>query len=96
MMLKARMDTPRANAAVQNGTMPKLLESLLEQLKPEAAYFAPTWGDRSCVIVFDMRDSSQVAAIAEPLFEEFDAKVEFTPVMNLDDLRTAMSSFGNR
>ena len=39
-----------------------------------------------------MKDSSQVAEIAEMLFSNLDAAVEFTPVMNSDDLQKGLSN----
>ena len=42
------------------------------------------------MIVFDMADTTQIPQIAEPLFMNADAAVEFLPVMNADDLRTAL------
>jgi hypothetical protein len=39
-----------------------------------------------------MRESSQVADIAERFFFVLNAKIEMTPVMNADDLQKALSS----
>ncbi len=38
------------------------------------------------MIFFDMKDSSEVPAVAEPWFLAFDASVEIKAVMNSDDL----------
>ena len=43
------------------------------------------------MIVFDMADSAQIPVIAEPLFMNLDAAVEFIPVMNADDLKAAIA-----
>ena len=43
-------------------------------------------------MVFDMKDTSQIPAIAEPLFTELDAGVSCTPVMNIDDLRKGLAA----
>jgi hypothetical protein len=86
------MDTQITNEAIKNGRLAQLMESLMERLKPEAAYFGPSEGGRSCVFVFDMQDSSQMPSIAEPLFDELGAKIEIHPVMNAEDLRKGLAS----
>ena len=58
-------------------------------LKPEAAYFAADNGKRTGFIFFDLKDASQIPAVAEPWFLAFDAHVEFHPAMNLEDLKKA-------
>jgi len=44
MMLKAQMDTAAATQAMQEGRMPTVMQSIMEKLKPEAAYFGPDNG----------------------------------------------------
>lgn len=92
VMLRARMDTQRSNEAIKDGSLQKIMESMMERLKPEAAYFGPTEGGRSCTFVFDMQDSSQMPTIAEPLFEGLGAKIDIQPVMNAEDLRKGLAS----
>lgn len=92
MMLKAQMDTAAASDSIANGRLPEVMEALMEQLKPEAAYFGPDSGHRTAFIIFDMEDSSQLPAISEPLFSEFKARLEFFPVMDRDDLQRGLSA----
>jgi hypothetical protein len=80
----------KGNEAVIDGTMPKTIEWLMKELKPESAYFFPEGGERSGQIVFDMANPAQIVQIAERLFEALDAAVEFAPVMNLDDLMAVL------
>jgi hypothetical protein len=91
-MLRAHLDTQKSNEAIKNGTLPKLVESMIERLKPEAAYFGPSEGGRSCTFVFDMQDSSHLPTIAEPLFETLGAKIEIQPVMDPADLRKGLAA----
>ena len=64
------------NAAAKAGTLGSTVEKILADLKPEAAYFfADDNGNRSGSIVFDLKDSSQIPAVAEPWFLAFNAKV---------------------
>jgi hypothetical protein len=94
MMLRAVMDTEKANEARAAGTLPKVMEETLQRLKPEAAYFGPFKGRRACYIVFDMQDSSELPAISEPFFKEFGAEVEVHPVMTPEDLRKGLAAVG--
>ena len=78
------------NAAAKAGTLGSTVEKILADLKPEAAYFfADDNGNRSGSVVFDMKDSSQLPAIAEPWFLAFNAKLTARPCMNPQDLSVA-------
>ena len=92
MMLRWTVPVERGNEAIKDGSLAKTLESLLGELKPEAAYFWPENGERAGMVVFDMTDPSQIPQIAEPLFLNLDAAVEFLPVMNPDDLKRALEN----
>jgi len=89
-MLRWTVPVERGNEAIKDGSLAQTLESLMEELKPEAAYFWPEAGERGGMMVFDMTDPSQIPQIAEPLFLNVDAAVEFAPVMNADDLKKAL------
>jgi hypothetical protein len=45
-------------------------------------------------IVFDMKDTSQIPAVAEPWFLTFNAKVSLRPIMDPKDLAKAGSAIG--
>jgi len=90
-MLRWTVPAARGNEAVKDGSIAKTIESLMAQLKPEAAYFMAWEGQRSGMLVFDMKEPSQIPIIAEQLFMGLDAAVEFIPVMNADDLKKALS-----
>lgn len=95
MLLRVSIPVETGNAAAKNGTLGSTVEGILADLKPEAAYFfADDNGNRSGSIVFDMTDTSQIPAIAEPWFLAFNAKVSFRPVMNPQDLAKAGPSIG--
>jgi len=87
MLMRVSVPAETGNAAAKAGTLGSTVQKLLADLKPEAAYFFPDDnGNRSGSIVFDMKDSSQIPAIAEPWFLAFNAKVTFRPVMSAEDL----------
>lgn len=78
------------------------IQSILEQQKPEAAYFIVEGGKRTALLFLDLDDASQIPAIAEPWFLAFDAGIEMTPAMVAEDLhkagpavREAVTNYGN-
>ena len=69
MLLRVSIPVETGNAAAKAGTLGPTIEKILADLKPEAAYFfADDNGNRSGSIVFDLKDSSQIPAVAEPWF----------------------------
>ena len=94
MLLRAVIPTETANAAVRKGTLESTLKKILADLKPEAAYFVATdSGERCAVIVFDMKESSELPKVAEPWFLAFNAKVTVRPTMTPQDLAAAGPGF---
>jgi hypothetical protein len=90
MMMKVSIPVEAGNAAIRNGTLGPTIDRILGELKPEAAYFAEDNGQRTGYIIFDMKESSQLPAIAEPWFLSFNAKITVRPAMTPKDLEKAM------
>ncbi len=91
-MLKVSMQVEAGNQAIKDGKLPKIMENALQTLRPEAAYFFAENGLRTAMMFFDLKDPSQIPVIAEPFFMGLNATVEFTPVMNADDLKKGLAS----
>jgi hypothetical protein len=91
MMLKVSIPVKAGNAAIKDGSLPKIMGEALERLKPEAAYFLSENGERTALMVFDLADPSDIPSIAEPFFTGFNAAVTLHPVMNADDLKKGLS-----
>lgn len=90
-MLKVNMSTEKANELARQGKLGSLIKSILDDLKPEAAYFSDDNGERTGFIFFDLKEPSQIPAVAEPWFLALNARISFRPVMNSDDLAKAVS-----
>jgi hypothetical protein len=90
VLLRASIPVESGNAAIKAGTLGPTIKRILDDLKPEAAYFtADDNGNRSAAIVFDLKDSSQIPAVSEPWFLAFNATISLKPVMNPQDLAAA-------
>ena len=92
MMLRWTVPVEKGNAMIEDGSMGTVVEAVLEKTQPEAAYFLAENGERSGMVVFDMKEPADIPRIAEILFRGADAAVEFIPVMNGDDLKAALGS----
>jgi len=90
MMLKIVIPTETGNQAIKDGSLHKIFEAAMSRLKPEAAYFFPEHGLRSAMMIFDMKDASEIPAVAEPLFAGLNARLQLQPVMNADDLKKGL------
>ncbi|GAA3966973.1 hypothetical protein GCM10022384_18110 [Streptomyces marokkonensis] len=91
VLLRATLDTEKANEAIRSGKLPELINRTLDHLEPEAAYFGPLGGRRTALMVFDMQDSSELPPTGEPFFTQLNAEVEISPIMNAEDLRKGLS-----
>jgi hypothetical protein len=87
MMLKVTLDTETFNEAVRDGSAGPKMGRILEEIQPEAAYFLEENGNRTGVLFVDMAETSDIPALAEPWFLNFNAAVEFHPAMTPEDLR---------
>ncbi|MFF5973981.1 hypothetical protein ACFY7C_20875 [Streptomyces sp. NPDC012769] len=94
MLLKIQMDTAASNEAIKQGELQKLIEGTLEQLGAEAAYFTVDNGCRTAFLFFDLADPSLMPKISEPFFMRLGAKIDYTPVMNAEDLRKGLAELG--
>ncbi len=86
-LLQAEFCTDTANAVAREGNLGKTIRSILDDLKPEAAYFLASNGKRTAYLFLDLKDTSQIPALAEPCFLALHASVEIIPVMTADDLK---------
>lgn len=91
MLLKWELGLEATNEALRTGKMAEFNEMINKLTQPEAAYFSTEKGRRTGYMFFDMVDTSLIPVIAEPLFQQLNAFVEFIPVMNQDDLQRGLA-----
>jgi hypothetical protein len=91
VLVRAMIPTAAGNKMVKDPNFLKNLEDYIHKFNCEAAYFTEVNGNRTMVLVLDLPSPDMIPAIAEPLFQGFDANVEIHPAMNLDDLKKAVS-----
>ncbi|MGA9062276.1 MAG: panthothenate synthetase [Terracidiphilus sp.] len=62
------------------------MKKILDDIKPEAAYFGEREGKRGGILIVHLSSPSEVPKLAEPWFLTFNAEVEFRVVMTPEDL----------
>ncbi|HEU5016409.1 MAG TPA: hypothetical protein VFT69_00390 [Pseudolabrys sp.] len=90
-LLLARIPTKQNDSVAREGGIRDTLAKVLEDLNPEAVYFAPVDGERTMIAIFDLNESSDLPRLTEPLFSRLGASVQMMPCMNLEDLRAGLS-----
>ncbi|WP_211453442.1 panthothenate synthetase [Collimonas antrihumi] len=89
MLLNIKLPNAEFNAAVMDGSVGKKMAQIMEEIKPEAAYFTEQNGQRSGLLIVDIDDPAKVPMLAEPWFLTFNASVELRIVMTPEDLKRA-------
>lgn len=89
ILMRVTLPVETANALARKGKLGKTIGAILEDIKPECAYFGDSDGKRTGFIVVNLDGMHQIPKIAEPWFLAFNAGVELTPVMIPADLEKA-------
>jgi hypothetical protein len=89
VMMIASLPVEPFNAAVKDGSTGAKMKKIMDQLKPEAAYFTALNGKRTAILIVDLADASKIPSLAEPWFLTYNAAVDFYPVMTPQDLGAA-------
>jgi hypothetical protein len=89
MLMNVRFPHEPFNSLVRKGTIGDLMQKILGAIKPEAAYFSEQNGKRGAVLIVNVENPSQIPALAEPWFLNFQADCEIRIVMSPEDLQRA-------
>lgn len=77
------------NSLVRSGKGSEIIQKILADLKPEHVFFTTIDGCRTTIMIAEMNSTSEIPKFAEPFFLNFDADVQFRPVMMPEDLMNA-------
>ena len=59
-MITCRIPVDKGNELAKTGSLGSTIQSIMEELKPEAAYFVDIEGARGAYIIANMDDASQI------------------------------------
>jgi hypothetical protein len=76
--------------------MKTILQAQLEKLRPESVYFFADDEVRTALLFIDIKDESDMLVIADPFFQGLNARIRFTPVMNVQDFQSGMVKLAAR
>jgi hypothetical protein len=91
-VVRATIPVEDGNKMVKDQKFLQTLEAYIIKTKAEASYFYEAGGMRTFTFIIDIPSADKIPSIAEPLFQRYNAKVEFHPVMTLADLKKAIQS----
>jgi hypothetical protein len=91
MLMTIEMDNEAVNRSIKDGSLPKMMDSALERLRPEAAYFTTRQGNRTAYVVVDLQEPAQMLEVTAPFFMGLNAKIDWSPVMTRDELREGLT-----
>lgn len=90
-VVRVLIPTEAGNRMIKDPNFIQKIEGFIKNTKAEAAYFTEINGDRTATFIVDIASVDMIPAIAEPFFFT-GAKVEFHPVMLLEDLKKGIAA----
>lgn len=97
MLMLVKFPTDPFNAAIRGGTLAQTMKKILDDTKPEAAYFTERDGHRGGMFVVHLDSPSDIPRLSEPWFLHFNATVEFRIAMTPEDLgRADLEALGKK
>jgi hypothetical protein len=92
VMVKFSFPAESGNEVISSGRIGPLFERLMNDLKPEAAYFYAADGNRAGHLIVNMQDASDIVEVGERFWHGLNATIEMTPVMTPEDLQKGLGS----
>ncbi len=79
----------KARMVLKKGTIGKVLNGLMGELKPEAAYFSLNEGKRHIIMVVNVNNAGDFVRYAEPFFLQFNADVKYDIVITPEEIKNS-------
>jgi hypothetical protein len=89
MLMMVECPNEPFNSLIKAGTAGQVIERILASIKPEAAYFTEQDGMRGGIFLVDVNEPSDIPALAEPFFLNFNASCKFRIMLSAQDLQKA-------
>jgi multimeric flavodoxin WrbA len=97
MMMVVQMPIEPFNSLVKDGTASAKMKKIMDDIKPEHAFFGAHDGKRGGILILNVDSPSDVPRLAEPWFLTFNADVEFRICMTPEDLgRADLGALGKK
>jgi hypothetical protein len=89
MLMMVECPNEPFNSLIKAGTAGQVIERILASIKAEAAYFTEQDGMRGGIFLVDVNEPSDIPALAEPFFLNFNASCKFRIMLSAQDLQKA-------
>jgi hypothetical protein len=95
-MVKATIPNEAGNEMVRSGSaMKDLIDTIMGDVKPEAAYFSVADGQRTLFMVVNIDKGEDMVRLAEPLWLGLECDVDVYPCMSVGDFDKAGPIMGD-
>ena len=88
-LLRATLPTDVVNEVMHDEQFMATIQRIMDDIKPEAAYFTLENGARTAYVVVDLPDAASMVKVCEPFYQSLSADVELMLVMGPEDLPSA-------
>lgn len=88
-MIEFEIPAEAGNAAIKTGSLQQTMGKVMEDLRPEAAYFGIRNGKRGGFIFVDLPQAADMSRIAEPIFQ-LGGSVVMSPIMTIQEVAAGL------
>lgn len=97
MIMNVRIPHEPFNTLTKESKSGEILQSIIQELKPEFIFFTEQGGTRGAIAIIDVNDPSEIPSFSEPFFLNFNADCEFRVAMSPEDLgRAGLEDLGKK